>query len=187
LKAAVEKTLAADGFHIEGSVALEGETIESEGDYVAPDRFFMASAEGTPGAATTIIVGRKHYVSEPDDLNTFSLWERPCDVGVDTFIPALEIVGHAEDIERDGDAFTFRADGDDIEGEARVDGDYLVELAVRYSLLHIDEPVEERWVFSNFGTTAFIEPPPDERVLEESRFDENPPIVTRTGQPPSCS
>jgi hypothetical protein len=57
---------------------------------------------------------------------------------------------------------------------------------VRYKLLHIDEAVEERWTFSDLGSTVRIEPPPDEQVLDESRFDENPPIVPSTGQPPAC-
>jgi hypothetical protein len=73
LASAVEKTLAADGFHIQGSFLTEGETVRAEGDFVAPDRLSMAAVEGTPGAANTIIVGRNHYSTLPDDLSTFTL------------------------------------------------------------------------------------------------------------------
>jgi hypothetical protein len=188
LSAAVEKTLSVEGFHIEGTSTIEGMTIRSEGDYVAPDRVAISSTDG-PSQTFTIVIGRDHYVSEPEDPGTFSLWQMPCEVGVDTFIPALAVVSHAEDVERSGDSFLFRADGLEgtvIEGVARVEGVYLAELVLRYTLPRLDESVEERWAFSDFGTTVRIEPPPKEHVLADSRFDGDPPLVPSTGEPPGC-
>ena len=188
LKDAVEETLGAEGFHIQGVLTLEDTRIAAEGDYVSPDRLYMSASDGgTP--TTTIMVGRNNYSSEPDDPETFSVWEMPCDVGVDTFIPALAVVRHAEDVQQSRGAFTFRADGNEgapIEGQARVEGGYLVDLVLRYTLPRINESVEERWTFSDFGTTARIEPPPREQVLDESRFEGDPAIIPNTGEPPAC-
>jgi len=188
LSAAVESTLSSEGFHLEGTFEVEGMSIRTEGDYVAPDRMAISSSDGS-SSTVTIIVGRENYVSEPGDPSMFSLWQMPCDVSVDTFIPALAVVRHAEDVVKTGDSFTFRADGNEgtpIEGEARVAESYLVELVLRYSAPRIPEPVEERWTFSEFGTTTHIEPPTQAQVLDESRFDANPPLVIHTGHPPAC-
>jgi hypothetical protein len=184
----VEKTLAADGFHIEGAFTFEGEEIGSEGDYVAPDRMAMSSSDGsTP--TITIMVGRNNYASEPEDPNTFLLWEMPCDVGVDTFLPAFAVVRHAEDVSMARDLFTFSAEGNEgtpIEGEARVTDGYLSGLTLRYTVPRINERAEERWTFSSFGTIVRIEPPPKKQVLQDSEFDGVPPVVSTTGQPPAC-
>jgi hypothetical protein len=110
----------------------------------------------------------------------------PCDFGLGTIIPALDVVLHAQDVQRDGNTFTFTADDSSIEGQARVEDDYLAELTLRYALPHIDEPVEERWIFSDFGATAQIEPPPVEHVLDESRSNENLIVVIDPGQPIDC-
>ena len=189
LQAALQKTLAADGFHIEGTMMFEGRTFESEGNYVAPDRMFISSSEGTLTTATTIVVGRDHYVSEPEDPDTYSLWKMPCEVGIDTFIPALAVAREAAAVAADGDAFTFQADGNEgtrIEGEAHVEDGYLVGLTLRYKLPRLDEDVEERWTFSDFGTTVRIAPPRADQVLGGSMLDDNPPIVPSTGSPPEC-
>jgi hypothetical protein len=136
LKDAVEKTVAAEGFHIEGALLLEKADIKSEGDYVAPDRYFMESSEGTALLSTTVVVGRSYYGSEPRDAHRFTLWEMPCEVGVDTFIPALAVVREASETRHRDGAFTFRAEGNEetrIEGEARVENGYLVELSLQYA------------------------------------------------------
>lgn len=189
LSAAVEKTLAAEGFHIEGWLHIRSEEIKSEGDYVAPDRMAMSSSSGGTTLTITIVVGRNHYASEPEDPNAFQLWEMPCDVGVDTFIPAFAVVGHAEGVRTAGDVFTFRADGNEgtpMEGEARVTGGYLTSLILRYTVPRINERVEERWTFSDFGASVRIQPPPKEQVLQDAAFNGFPPIVISTGQPPAC-
>lgn len=188
LRAAVERTLAAEGFNIEGGFTFEGEEIESEGHYVAPDRMAMSSSDGTT-PEITIVIGRNHYASEPDDPNTFLLWTMPCDVGVDTFIPALALVRHAEAVHVAGDNFSFRADGNEgtpIEGEAQVTDGYLTGLTLRYTVPRIKERVEERWTFSDFGTTVRIQPPPKEQILQDSDVAGIPPLVITTGQPPAC-
>jgi hypothetical protein len=188
LRAAVERTLAAEGFHIEGGFTFEGEEIESEGDCVAPDRMAMSSSDGTT-PEITIVIGRNHYSSEPEDPNSFSLWEMPCDVGVDTFIPAFAVARHAEGIRMAGDVFTFRADGNEgvpIKGEAQVRDGYLTGLTLRYTVPRINERVEERWSISDIGTTVPIQPPPKEQILQEPAVEGIPPVVISTGQSPAC-
>lgn len=184
---AVERTTSAEGFHIEGTLTIGETTIHTIGDYVAPDRIAVTSTGGsTP--TTTIVVGRSYYGSEPDDPHTFSVWEMPCDLQVDTFISALSVVRDAEDVEQDGSSFVFRAEGEgiSIEGEARSQDGYLVELVLRYTIPRIDQSVEEQWTFSDFGAVVRIEPPPGGKILDQSRFDANPPIVIQTGQAPEC-
>jgi hypothetical protein len=189
LQAAVERTLAADGFHIEGAFTVEGPDIESEGHYVAPDRMLMESFDGTR-TSTSIVVGRNNYLSESEDSERFSLWEMPCEVGVDTFIPALSVARNAEDVRQSAGAFTFRADGDGgtrIEGEARAEDGYLVELTLAYQLPRINERVLERWTFSDFGATVPIEPPPADQVVEDSQFEGHPSVVVvDEGEPEDC-
>lgn len=189
LRAAVEKTLAAEGFHIEGWLHIRREEIESEGDYVAPDRIVMSSSSYGTSLSTIIVVGRNHYASEPDDPNTFRLWTMPYDVDVDTFIPALAVVRHAEAVHMAGDNFTFRADGNEgtpIEGEAQVMNGYLTGLTLRYAVPRINERVEERWIFSDFGETLRIQPPLKEQILQDSDVAGVPPVVITSGQPPAC-
>jgi hypothetical protein len=189
LRAAVEKTLAAEGFHIKGWLHIRREEIESEGDYVAPDRISMSSSSDGTTPTITIVVGRNHYASEPEDPNAFRLWEMPCDVGVDTFMPALAVVGYAEGVRMAGDVFTFRADGDEgtpMEGEARVTDGYLTGLTLRYTVPRVNERVEEHWTFSDFGATVPVQPPPREQVLQDPAFDGLPLIGISTGQPPAC-
>lgn len=189
LRDAVEKTLAADGFHIEGVLTLERADIDSEGDYVAPDRFFMESSEGTARLSTTVVVGRSYYGSEPRDAHRFTVWEMPCEVGIDTFIPAPAVVREASKIRQSDGAFTFRAEGDEgtpIEGEARVENSYLVELSIQYALPQISEQVHERWTFSDFGATVAIEPPPADQIVGESQFENEPVSGVKNGQPVDC-
>ena len=188
LSAAMEKTLSAEGFHIEGRFRFEGEEIESEGDYVAPDRMAMSSSDGT-APSITIVIGRNHYSSEAEDPNSFRLWDMPCEVGVDTFIPAFAVARDAEGVRTGRGVFTFRADGNEgtpIDGEARVTDGYLTGLTLRYTLPRINESVEERWTFSDFGTTIRIQPPPKEQILQDSDVASIPPVVIASGQPPAC-
>lgn len=188
LQDALTKTLAAEGFHIEGITKVEGEDFQAVGDYVAPDRFIMESSDAHQ-SSTTIIVGTNHYSSEPEDAERFSLWEMPCEVGVDTFIPALSILRAAEDVRRTDGAFTFQAAGNEgtpIEGGARVENGYLVELSVQYSLPDVNELVHERWTFSDFGATLSIEPPPARQVVDPSEFGDDPLVSVGPTSPLSC-
>jgi hypothetical protein len=178
LQDALAKTLAADGFHIEGTMTTtEGLDIRSEGDYVAPDRLVIESSDDTR-SSKTIIVGKNHYSSEPETTERFSLLEMPCAIGLETFISALSVVRAVKDIRQSGGGvFTFRADGDEgtlIEGEARIENGYLVELSSEYPLPHLQERVHERWLFSDFGSTVRIEPPPADQVV---RVDIDPSYV----------
>ena len=187
LQDALTKTLAADGFHIEGITKVAGEDFQAEGDYVAPDRFFMETSDARE-SSTTIIVGRNYYGSEPEDAERFSLWEMPCEFGVDTFIPALSILRGAEDVSGTDGGFTFHAAGNEgtpIEGEARVENGYLVALSVQYSLPDVNELVHERWIFSDFGATVSIEPPPANQVVDPSEFGSDP--LVSVGPTPSLS
>ncbi len=187
LQDALTKTLAADGFHIQGITNVEGEDFHAEGDYVAPDRFIMETSDARESSTTTI-VGRNYYSSEPGEAERFSLWEMPCEMGADTFIPALSILHAAEDVRPTHGAFTFQAAGNQgrpIEGEARVENGYLVELSVRYSLAD-DELVHERWTFSEFGATASIEAPPANQVVDPSELGDDPLLSVGPTSPVSC-
>ena len=186
---AAEKTISANGFHIEGTATFEGLEIETEGDYVAPDRFTFESSDGRSAATTTtIVVGRNNYSSNSDDAHRFTLWEMPCAMPIETFMPALGTTLHAHDVRHRGSAFTFRAEGlqgTTIDGEALVEDGYLVGLSLRYSVSSLGERVEESWVFSDFGSIASIEAPPAEQVEEQSQ-DGSPGIIDLSGEPIGC-
>jgi hypothetical protein len=185
LQDALAQTLAADGFHIEGDSEVGGEDFHAEGDYVAPDRMVMDSSDATQ-ASKTIVVGRNHYSSEPETTDRFLLWEMPCAVSVDTFIPALSMVRAATEIRQTDGAFTFRGAGNEgtpIEGEARIENGYLVELSVEYQLPHLQERVHERWIFSDFGATVRIDPPSTDQLVDS---DNDPSTIVQPTSPVSC-
>jgi hypothetical protein len=185
LQDALTRTLAADGFHIEGTTEAEGEDYHAEGDYVAPDRLVMESSDATQ-SSKTIIVGKNHYSSEPGTPERFLLVEMPCTVSVDTFIPALSMVRAATEIQQTDGAFTFRGAGNEgtpIEGEARIENGYLVELSVEYPLPDLQERVHERWSFSDFGATVRIEPPSADQLVHS---DNDPSTIVVPASPASC-
>jgi hypothetical protein len=183
LQDALSKTLAADGFHIEGDTTADSLDIHSEGDYVAPDRMVMEASDRTQ-SSITIIIGKNHYSSEPDTTERFSLLEMPCELGVEALIPALSLVLTAKDIRQTDEAFTFRGDdGTPFEGQAKVENGYLVELSVQYSLPHIQERVLERWTFSDFGTIVHIQPPRSEQLVQ---FENDPSVIVNSVSPVSC-
>jgi hypothetical protein len=187
LIAAVERTIASDSFHIETTQIVESQgTFHGDGDYIAPDRLSIFISG--PGAATTIIIGRDHYVSEPERTDRFSHWRDPCSISIDVFIPALDLVRGATDVSASGETYVFRAEGSlsEAEGEARVENGYLSSLRLRYEIPELGDQVEERWVFSRFGDAdVTIEAPSEAQVINEL-VEDVPSISTYEGSPAPC-
>jgi hypothetical protein len=184
LAQAVDRTLSADSFHVESVVDLPDGRQGGELDYVAPDRYRMRGFG--EGAAITIQIGRDTFSTGPDDLNRFFKYENPCDIGIGGYFPALEIVGLAEHVERNGEAFVFTVDGEgNPEGEARIEDGYIVFLVVRYDLTHLGG-VEERHTLSGFNSDIRIDAPPSSQVEEESSPDGGL-ISMDEGEPADCS
>lgn len=179
-----ERTRSAASFHVESVITLPEGKQRVEADYVAPDRFRMQGFG--EGASTTIHIGRDTYV---DAVNpeTFFHYREPCAFGVETYIPALAFARLAEDVRHVGNTFTFQMEGEgNPEGEARVEGGYLVSLTVRYDLPLLDARAEEQHTLSNFGSDIRIEPPPASQI--EGEIPQDGGIITvDEGSPPDCS
>lgn len=181
---AVERTTSADSFHVESVISHPHGRQIGEFDYVAPDRYRMRGFG--EGASTTIQIGRDTFASTPEDLNRFFLFESPCDFGIGGFFPALEVVGLAEHVDRDGGTYRFSVDGEgNPEGEVRIEDGYIVSLVFRYDLPMIGK-VEERHLLGDFDSNIRIEPPPPSHVEEEDPQDGGV-IIVDEGSTPDCS
>jgi hypothetical protein len=181
---AAERTTSADSFHVESVITDPHGRQIGEFDYVAPDRYRMRGFG--EGASTTIQIGRDTFASTPEDLNRFFLYESPCDFGIGRFFPALEVVGLAEHVDRDGGTYRFSVDGEgNPEGEVRIEDGYIVSLVFRYDLQMIGN-VEERHSLGDFDSDIRIEPPPPSQVEEDGPQDGGV-IVVDEGSAPDCS
>jgi hypothetical protein len=152
-------------FHVKSVISDPDGRHVGELDYVAPDRFRMRGFG--EGASTTIRIGQDTFFSFPEDLNRFSLYRDPCDFGVGGFLPALEVVGLAEHVDRDGGTYRFSVDGEgNPDGEVRIEDGYIVSLVFRYDLAMLGN-VEERHTLSDFDSDIRIEPPPASQIEED--------------------
>lgn len=184
LLSAVDRTMTAESFHVTLVQKLEGVQQAVGSDYVAPDRF------STRGVGTrTLVVGTNQYISEPDDLDRFSLMRLPCPVTIDEVFPAFASLSEAEAISRVGGTYIFKIDAlaEGARGRARIEDGHLVSLSLHFTLpLFGDEPVEEQYTFSDFGDPMSIERPPPSRVVDDSRFEDGIPFYLYDGSPAPC-
>jgi hypothetical protein len=179
---AARRTLAAKSFHIETVATYDGADHRAEVDYLAPDRIQMRSFG--KGAAISIFIGRDFYSSDFEDLDRFFLSRSPCDVTIGQFVPALEAILYAEDVGLSRGSYTFTLDGE-TGGEARITDGYLSSLSFHYTLLHLDELVEEHHTLSRYGDDDIsIEAPPAGQVSPEPGPEDV--IVVDEGSPPPC-
>jgi hypothetical protein len=187
LSQAVERTVAADSFHIDTVATYEGEAHEAEVDYVAPDRIRLASS---PPSDVSLYIGQDMYFSEPDDPDRFLRLENPCETTVSFVVSALAVVQKAEDVRLVGGTYVFSTGDPTVSGEARVEDGLLSSLVVRYEIPVGDliEHVEERHRFSRFGDDLSIEAPAPEQVTHASGSVSAAPgvIVVDEGSPVTC-
>lgn len=181
---AVERTLGASSLHIDTVATYEGEDHEAQVEYVAPDRVRLV----LPFSEESIFIGKDQYFSEPDEPDRFLQVESPCVVTLDVAVPALAAIREAEDVRRVGGAFIFSTSGEAaIGGEARIDDGYLVSLVLRYELPDLNQTVEERHTFSQYGDDISIDPPPSSHVSSAPGPAEFPDIIViDQGSPPAC-
>jgi hypothetical protein len=182
LREALDRTLAADSFHIRLRTISDELDVAGEGDYVAPDRLSLTLSGGEV-RSTMIVIGRDHYDTDPVDPARFTRWTDPCPVTLEVMLPSVAMVQDADVVDVDEDIFAFTVDGaaSGIRGEARVVGGYVVSLRLSYSLQTGDR-VEERYEFSDFGAPAAVEAPADATPID--MVDD--PLVSVSAGPVSC-
>jgi hypothetical protein len=186
LSQAVERTLAADSFHIDAVQTYEGKDHEGEVDYVAPDRVRLTF----PPSEESIFIGRDMYFSQLEQPDRFVWSESPCETTVDLAVAALAFVQEVDEVRLVGDTYVFSTAGEPaVSGEAHIEDGLLKSLLVRYEIPgDVDEQVVERHTFTRFGDDISIEAPPPEQVTRESGSMGAAPgvIVVDEGSPVTC-
>lgn len=182
LHAAIQRTIDADSFRVDSQLTWNGEKHSGRGAYVAPDRFALLSLG--PGAAKSIVVGRDYYVSDQNHFDRFSFWKSPCDVSLESFVPALSLALDASEVRLEEGMFVFEIDVTG-RGTARIENGYLVFLSLRHKLQFVDQ-VDERYTFSGFGAELQIEPPTSDQVRDKSLIEDTGPFDPYTGSPVRC-
>lgn len=159
-RAALERTLGAESFHLQEVTTYEGiPPITSEVEYVAPDRFRSTNANGVEW--TTI--GMISYYADPDEVGRFILMPGVCVANLESEISHIPAIRAASEVRVEGDWYVFEGP-EHLEGRARIQDGYVVALTVRTPLLMLDEQVEHRYVFSRIDESLSIEAPPSSRV-----------------------
>jgi len=156
LAAAAERTVGAESFRVRLTVTDGREQHESQVDYVAPDRVRIKLRP----RGETIWIGGDAYYATPERPARFVLVETSCENPLQVAVPALDVLGHATDVRRNGPDFVFRSSRDvAMTGEARIEDGYVASLLLRYRLPDVDRTVIERYSFSGFGRSTSIRRP----------------------------
>ncbi len=182
LPTALDRTLAAESFHIRLRMVYGDVDAEGEGDYIAPDRLSLTLLDGDV-RTTSIIIGHRHYDSVPDDPNRFTIWTDPCEPSLELMLPMLAAIREADVGSHLGDNFVFTIDGGTrIVGEARVADGRLGALEVSYVIPGTGDQVREQYWFSDFGKPATVTAPPSATPIDA--IDD--PLVRVSSGPPAC-
>lgn len=168
LHAAVDRTLAADSFHIELSSASPDAGGTASIDYNAPDRIRTVFEDGT----RSIIVGDTVYLSDFERPDHFLSSKRSGSAAADNLLLFLRAIREARPVNKIGDEFV--ATLGDNEGTARVlvrDG-YVVRLRMHSG--SGEGRLDATYEFSRFGSADTVSPPPADTVSESPATAECP-------------
>lgn len=169
LRAAIDKTLAAESLHIEVSQSMGADGDEPAGrtsiDFNAPDRIRSVSTADGSDSTASIVIGDSIYFSDFERPGHFMSSRHPEGQSpAENLLAPLEAIRTEDEVRVEGEEYVVRFGDPAATATLRIRDGFVVRLRLQAGAG--DEALDAVYEFSQFGSAAEVAAPPPDRVTE---------------------